>query len=161
MLVGGTHTVENSTATKYLTIPSPPPHFLPSRLVGGLASEKVRWAESVEKFKQDEKTLAGDVLLTTSYLSYVGCFGRSYRTDMLFNKWMPFLTSLEVGSSVYRNIEALKQLLIIVANQLKSKMSYWCSLVPRLSPPQHFCRGLSLKMRLLLVLRAVQYVTAL
>jgi len=68
-------------------------------LVGGLASEKVRWAESVEKFKQDEKTLAGDVLLTTSYLSYVGCFGRSYRTDMLHNKWMPFLTSLEVGNS--------------------------------------------------------------
>lgn len=30
---------------------------LANRLVGGLASEKVRWAESVEKFKQDEKTL--------------------------------------------------------------------------------------------------------
>jgi len=50
----------------------------------------------VEKFKQDEKTLAGDVLLTTSYLSYVGCFGRSYRINLLQDKWMPFLTSLEV-----------------------------------------------------------------
>ncbi len=67
------------------------------RLVGGLASEKVRWAESVEKFKQDEKTLAGDVLLTASYLSYVGCFGRSYRVDLLESKWMPFLTSLDVS----------------------------------------------------------------
>ena len=30
---------------------------LANRLVGGLASEKVRWAESVKKFKEDEKTL--------------------------------------------------------------------------------------------------------
>ena len=72
------------------------PLHLPHRLVGGRASEKVRWAESVEKFKQDEKTLAGDVLLTTSYLSYVGCFGRSYRINLLQDKWMPFLASLEV-----------------------------------------------------------------
>ena len=40
-------------------------------------------------------------------------------------------------------------------NQLKSEMSYWCSLVPKFPPP-HYCRGLSLKMRLMLVLRAVQ-----
>ena len=65
--------------------------------MGGLASEKIRWAESVEKFKQDEKTLAGDVLLTASYLSYVGCFGRSYRIDLLENKWMPFLAGLQVN----------------------------------------------------------------
>lgn len=30
---------------------------LANRLVGGLAAEKVRWAESVEKFRKDEKTL--------------------------------------------------------------------------------------------------------
>ena len=73
------------------------PSFFPPRLVGGLASEKVRWADSVQKFQQDEKTLAGDVLLTSSYLSYVGCFGRSYRIDLLENKWMPFLTALNVS----------------------------------------------------------------
>ena len=64
--------------------------------MGGLVSEKVRWAESVKEFKQKELTLAGDVLLTASYLSYVGCFSRSYRLDMLENKWIPFLTSLNV-----------------------------------------------------------------
>ena len=69
----------------------------PHRLVGGLASEKVRWADSVQKFRQEELTLAGDVLLTASYLSYVGCFGCSYRLDLLENKWMPFLNSLKVG----------------------------------------------------------------
>lgn len=66
------------------------------RLVGGLASEKVRWAESVQEFRKEELTLAGDVLLTSSYLSYVGCFSRSYRLDMLENKWMPFLNALDV-----------------------------------------------------------------
>lgn len=77
------------------------PLSLPPRLVGGLASEKVRWAEAVEKFKQDEKTLAGDVLLTSSYLSYVGCFGRYYRIELLESKWMPFLKSLEVMLQAY------------------------------------------------------------
>lgn len=66
------------------------------RLVGGLASEKVRWAESVEKFKEEEKTLAGDVLLTAAYLSYVGCFSKNYRTQLLEDKWMPFLRNLKV-----------------------------------------------------------------
>ena len=70
------------------------------RLVGGLASEKVRWAESVQKFKEEEKTLAGDVLLTASYLSYVGCFGRSYRIDMLEQQWLKFLSTQEVNCSV-------------------------------------------------------------
>ena len=72
--------------------------LLLTRLVGGLASEKIRWAESVQVFKVEEKTLAGDVLVTASYLSYVGCFGRSYRNDML-RKWLQYLASLVVGST--------------------------------------------------------------
>ena len=70
------------------------------RLVGGLVSEKVRWAESVQKFKEEEKTLAGDVLLTASYLSYVGCFGRSYRIDLLEQQWLKFLSTQEVHTSL-------------------------------------------------------------
>ena len=73
---------------------------LANRLVGGLASEKVRWAESVQKFKEEEKTLPGDVLLTTAYLSYVGCFTKSYRNDLLEDKWQQFLSKLEVCMTV-------------------------------------------------------------
>lgn len=69
--------------------------------MGGLASEKVRWAESVQKFKEEEKTLAGDVLLTASYLSYVGCFGRSYRIDLLEQQWLKFLSAQEVNCDMY------------------------------------------------------------
>lgn len=36
---------------------------LANRLIGGLASEKVRWGEAVAKFKEQETTLTGDVLL--------------------------------------------------------------------------------------------------
>ncbi len=70
--------------------------ILSCRLVGGLASEKVRWAESIQKFKEEEKTLAGDTLLTASYLSYVGCFGRKYRIDLLESKWKECLKTIQV-----------------------------------------------------------------
>ena len=56
----------------------------------------MRWAESVEQMKEEEKTLAGDVLITSSYISYVGCFGRNYRVELLEGKWMPFLDTLNV-----------------------------------------------------------------
>lgn len=38
---------------------------LANRLVGGLASENVRWAEAVEKFKKEETMLVGNVLMIT------------------------------------------------------------------------------------------------
>ena len=66
------------------------------RLVGGLASEKVRWAESVQMFKEEEKTLTGDVLLTASYVSYVRCFGHSCHTELLEQQWLKFLSTQEV-----------------------------------------------------------------
>lgn len=66
------------------------------RLVNGLASEKIRWAESVERMKKEELMLPGDVLLTSAYISYVGCFSRSYREVLLEEKWLPFFKSLNV-----------------------------------------------------------------
>ena len=45
-----------------------------NRLVGGLASENVRWAEAVEEFKKQETKLPGDVLLVTAFVSYFGYF---------------------------------------------------------------------------------------
>lgn len=68
---------------------------LANRLVGGLASENVRWAQSVSDFKEQEKTLPGDVLITTAFLSYVGCFTKQYRTDLMNKYWMPFLKELK------------------------------------------------------------------
>jgi dynein heavy chain len=64
---------------------------LANRLVGGLASEKVRWAEAVGRYKEQEKTLAGDTLLASAFLSYVGSFSKKYRVELWDSKWLPYL----------------------------------------------------------------------
>ncbi|KAI8900476.1 dynein heavy chain and region D6 of dynein motor-domain-containing protein [Globomyces pollinis-pini] len=63
---------------------------LANRLVNGLASEKVRWSEAVGKFKEQEKTLAGDVLVSAAFVSYVGGFTKRYRLEMNDN-WFRYL----------------------------------------------------------------------
>ena len=55
---------------------------LANRLVNGLASEKGRWALAVAKFKEQEKSLTGDVLLSAAFTSYVGCFTKRYREEL-------------------------------------------------------------------------------
>ena len=67
---------------------------LANRLVGGLASENVRWAEAVKEFKEQEKTIPGDVLLITAYISYMGCFTKSFRIDLMSNYWLPAIVNL-------------------------------------------------------------------
>lgn len=83
---------------------------LANRLVGGLASENVRWAEAVENFKKQEKTLPGDVLITTAFLSYVGCFTKRYRLDMMENKWIPFLQGQSYKIPVSETLDPLGML---------------------------------------------------
>ncbi|XP_065180851.1 dynein beta chain, ciliary-like [Sycon ciliatum] len=80
---------------------------LANRLVGGLASEKVRWGETVAKFREQEKMLPGDVLLTAAYLSYAGCFSKRYRTIMLHEKWMPFFASLQPSIPITEGLDPM------------------------------------------------------
>jgi dynein heavy chain len=80
---------------------------LANRLVGGLASEKVRWGEAVEKFKQQGLTMPGDVLLVTAFISYTGCFTKKYR-DILYNEqWLPFLDKVEKPIPVTEGLDPL------------------------------------------------------
>ncbi|XP_069786102.1 dynein axonemal heavy chain 17-like isoform X3 [Narcine bancroftii] len=80
---------------------------LANRLVGGLVSEKIRWGESVAHFREQEKTLCGDVLLVTAFVSYVGYFTKKYRNELLNNFWMPFLEKLEVPIPITENLDPL------------------------------------------------------
>ena len=64
---------------------------LANRLVGGLASEKIRWGDSVSQLKEQAKMLPGDVLLVASFISYLGCFTKQYRVELLEKKWLPYL----------------------------------------------------------------------
>jgi len=66
---------------------------LANRLVSGLASENVRWAEAVENYQRQGLTLAGDVLLSAAFISYVGYFTKPYRLELMEKHWVPYLTN--------------------------------------------------------------------
>ncbi|XP_063983406.1 dynein beta chain, ciliary [Diachasmimorpha longicaudata] len=68
---------------------------LANRLVGGLASENVRWADSVANLMHQGSTLPGDVLLITAFISYVGCFTKTFRQDLLNKQWLPVVKTLD------------------------------------------------------------------
>ncbi|KAM6240341.1 dynein axonemal heavy chain 9 isoform 2-T2 [Spheniscus humboldti] len=83
---------------------------LANRLVGGLASENVRWAEAVKNFKQQQSTLCGDVLLITAFVSYLGYFTKKYRQDLLDGIWKPYLHQLKVPIPVTPSLDPLTML---------------------------------------------------
>lgn len=68
---------------------------LANRLVSGLASENVRWAEAVENYQRQGQTLAGDVLLAAAFISYVGYFTKTYRLELMEKHWVPYLTNIQ------------------------------------------------------------------
>ncbi|KAH7825191.1 dynein haevy chain 4, outer dynein arm beta [Monocercomonoides exilis] len=72
---------------------------LAHRLVNGLASEAVRWRENVDAYKKQATTLVGDVLLASAFISYVGPFTKKYRTELMENKWMPFMKENKIPCS--------------------------------------------------------------
>jgi dynein heavy chain len=60
---------------------------LAKRLVGGLASENVRWGNDIEKLKQTALTLTGDCMLAAGFVSYVGAFDKELRDELWMKTW--------------------------------------------------------------------------
>nr|CAH7754609.1 unnamed protein product [Callosobruchus chinensis] len=83
---------------------------LANRLVNGLASENVRWRELVKSFKESIITLPGDILLVTAFMSYVGCFTKKYRIDLLHKYWKPYLKNLAVPIPMTESLDPLSLL---------------------------------------------------
>lgn len=83
---------------------------LANRLVKGLGSENVRWRELVNLYTKSTITLPGDVLLVTSFISYVGCFTKRYRQDLLFKYWRPFFHTLEPPIPMTEGLDPLSLL---------------------------------------------------
>ncbi|KAK2112179.1 hypothetical protein P7K49_011926 [Saguinus oedipus] len=79
-------------------------------LVGGLASENVRWAESVESFKNQGITLCGDVLLISAFVSYVGYFTKKYRNELMEKFWIPYIHNLKVPIPITNGLDPLSLL---------------------------------------------------
>ncbi|XP_055373642.1 dynein beta chain, ciliary isoform X2 [Condylostylus longicornis] len=68
---------------------------LAHRLVNGLSNENIRWKESVLSLRNKIVTLPGDILLISSFLSYVGCFTRRYRQELQEKLWIPTFKKIE------------------------------------------------------------------
>ncbi|XP_071797739.1 dynein beta chain, ciliary isoform X1 [Asterias amurensis] len=83
---------------------------LANRLVGGLASENVRWGEAVAAFKEAEKTLPGDVLLITAFVSYMGCFTKSFRLELMDKMWLPFIKTQKTPIPTTEGLDPLSLL---------------------------------------------------
>lgn len=52
---------------------------LANRLVSALGSEKGRWGDAIIRFTEEMTVVHGDVLLASSFVSYVGPFSKEYR----------------------------------------------------------------------------------
>jgi len=61
---------------------------LAERLVNGLADENVRWASTIQELEERANLLIGDVLLASAFISYIGPFSRTFRDDLLNDKWL-------------------------------------------------------------------------
>lgn len=111
---------------------------LANRLVGGLASENVRWAQAVAEyetlhmhsvlfilyhfvsdflyilsfhsFMAQGTTLPGDTLLITAFISYVGCFTKQFRLDLMNKLWLTHLRSLEPPIPITEGLDTLSLL---------------------------------------------------
>lgn len=69
---------------------------LAHRLISGLASENVRWRESISQSRIMIDHLPGDALLIACFLCYVGPFTKKYRSDLLERLWIPTFTNITV-----------------------------------------------------------------
>ncbi|CAB3248907.1 unnamed protein product [Arctia plantaginis] len=83
---------------------------LANRLVNGLASEKIRWSATVVNLKESGVLLTGDVLLVTAFISYVGCFTRSYRLQLINEDWVPTLAKSNPKIETTENLDLIAML---------------------------------------------------
>jgi dynein heavy chain len=60
--------------------------FRAEKLIGGLAGEKVRWADVIEELSVLYIDLTGDTLLAAGYIAYLGAVTLNYREKIL-EKW--------------------------------------------------------------------------
>ncbi len=48
-------------------------------------------------------TIPGDMLLVTAFVSYVGCFTKKYRVELLDKIWVPYLKKMDVRINLQLN----------------------------------------------------------
>lgn len=69
---------------------------LAKRLVGGLASENIRWNQEIEKLRAKALTLPGDCMLAAGFVSYLGAFDQDIREELWNVQWTNDLKSRQI-----------------------------------------------------------------
>ncbi|KAJ1493999.1 hypothetical protein T484DRAFT_1609759, partial [Baffinella frigidus] len=72
---------------------------LAQRLMAALGSEQERWAVNVKTMEADSALLPGDVLLAAAFVSYVGCFNKHFRTQLVNECFLSFLKTNNIPMS--------------------------------------------------------------
>ncbi|KAL8578353.1 Dynein heavy chain 2, axonemal [Nucella lapillus] len=67
-----------------------------SKLVSGLAGERIRWLETVKDLEEKMGYLPGDCLIAAAFLSYMGPFLSNYRDEIVQKVWMAEVHKLGV-----------------------------------------------------------------
>lgn len=56
---------------------------------------------------QQGTTLPGDTLLVTAFISYVGCFTKQFRLDLMNKMWLTYLNTLEPPIPITEGLDSL------------------------------------------------------
>jgi len=71
----------------------------------------VRWADTISEIEEVEQFLAGDVLLASAFISYIGPFTKQYRDRLIQDHWVREISiSVHVGGTrggTWSNLEQL------------------------------------------------------
>ena len=70
-----------------------------NRLVGALGSESERWNNSIVQLTQDIEVVIGDVLLASSFVSYVGPFSKQFRERIVKENFTAFFVKNSIPFS--------------------------------------------------------------
>lgn len=62
---------------------------------------------AVLSFMAQGTTLPGDTLLITAFISYVGCFTKQFRLDLMNKLWLTYLRSLEPPIPITEGLDTL------------------------------------------------------
>jgi dynein heavy chain len=77
--------------------------FNAQRLMNALGAEQERWAQSIIDLGELLTVIIGDVLLASSFVSYVGPFNKQYRDDIIVKNFLPFFESNGIPKSADPN----------------------------------------------------------
>uniref|UniRef100_A0A5K3F2S1 AAA_lid_1 domain-containing protein n=1 Tax=Mesocestoides corti TaxID=53468 RepID=A0A5K3F2S1_MESCO len=66
------------------------------KLTTGLASEKIRWIETVASLQHGKRKLMGHCLLASAFLNYLGPFTQEFRTQLLYRDWFDSVVNDEI-----------------------------------------------------------------